>query len=359
MNAINWPPFKFEMAGNRLLLFSVLNYSGVIYTSAIILSIAGVNVFHTCPALYGREACFWPLIFALVILVEILANLVLFHYYNPRNQVKYWTVKSSSLLPDSEAERITQFDEPVDEGDERSRLLGSDGAQSASSPASGRLVITQDGIYQREQWVPDDRPKGTTKFCSECRKLTPRRCHHCPLCEICVLRKDHHCMLTGGCVGLANQRFFIAFLLWASIGAAYGASFTFAYLNRFVSPWYPFGWVQYLAPVSLANWLLGHDSFGNFLLAILFSAAAASSVAAIGFFGVQIFYTANGYTHHDYHVGRLRDELESDGENFGERMALVFGRRWWLNFVFPQVWNSNQLTPDIARNIFLSVSKDL
>ncbi|KAI6210637.1 Lethal (2) 35Be [Aphelenchoides besseyi] len=349
------------MSGNRILIYTVLNYSGVIYTSLIILSIAGVNVFHTCPNLYGNDGCFMPMIYAIVILSEIIANLVLFHYYNSHNQVQYWTVKSSSLLPDAEAKRISQFDDVHGEDNERQRLLGGDRESpcTSRSTSGGRLVITQDGIYQKEMWVPDDRPKGTTKFCYECRKLTPRRCHHCPLCEICVLRKDHHCMMTGGCVGLANQRYFIVFLLWAALGAAYGASFTFCYLDRFVAPWYPFGWIQYLAPVALTNWILGHDSFLNFFFAILFSAAAASSVAAAGFFGVQIFYTVHGYTYHDYHVGRLRDELESDGENVNERLALVFGRRWWLNFLFPQVWNSNQLTPDIARNIFLSVSKDL
>lgn len=70
-------------------------------------------------------------------------------------------------------------------------------------------------------------------------------------------------------------------------------------------------------------------------------------------------YTLQGYTQHDYNVGRLRDQLEGDGENYNERLALVFGRRWWLNFIIPQVWNSNVMTPDIARNIFLLVSKDL
>lgn len=106
---------------------------------------------------------------------------------------------------------------------------------------------------------------------------------------------------------------------------------------------------------------------------MVFCAAGASSIAALGFFGaqvlynylktniyfVQMFYTLNGFTQHDYHVGRLRDQLESDGENYSERLALVFGRRWWLNLIIPQVWNVNIMTPDIARNIFLSVSKDL
>lgn len=126
-------------------------------------------------------------------------------------------------MGDDESEQISQFDNVVDENTE----LLNDGCLSSSNSTAGsvevnmsgrscrrgtsaqltngRLTITQDGVYRREVWVPDDQTEGPTKFCKECRKITPRRCHHCPLCQICVLRKDHHCMLTGGCVGLANQ----------------------------------------------------------------------------------------------------------------------------------------------------------
>ena len=165
--------------------------------------------------------------------------------------------------------------------------------------------------------------------------------------------------MTGGCVGLANQRYFIVFLLWATLGASGGAYFNFAYMNQFVRPWYPTGWLTYIAPVALFRWFLGWDTFGNACLAVLLSVSCASGLAAFSFLCAQIFYTANGYTMHDYHVGRLKDNLESDGDNVSERFALVFGRRWWGNFFIPQVWLNNQMTPGIARNIFLSISKDL
>lgn len=72
-----------------------------------------------------------------------------------------------------------------------------------------------------------------------------------------------------------------------------------------------------------------------------------------------MFYTLNGYTMYDYHVNRLKNHLESDGDNFNERLALVFGRRWWLNFFIPQVWFNNEMTPKMAHNIFVNISKDL
>jgi palmitoyltransferase len=95
-------------------------------------------------------------------------------------------------------------------------------------------------------------------------------------------------MMTGGCVGLANQRFFIVFLIWASIGSAYGAVYNFRYLNRFVAPWYPFGWANYIAPFALVRWILGHDTFFNFFVALMFSAATASSLGAAAFCAAQV-----------------------------------------------------------------------
>ncbi|KAI1714377.1 DHHC palmitoyltransferase domain-containing protein [Ditylenchus destructor] len=304
------------------------NYSGIIYTVVIIIAITVLNLFHTCPALYGKEECFWPFAYASVILVELGANLALFHYFNSRNQIAYWTSKSNTFLSRNYGNRL-------------------DSVSAHSTPQE---------LYDRT-----DSTSGTdsSKLCVECNIITPKRCHHCPLCNICVLRKDHHCFLIGGCVGLANQRYFIVFLFWAAIGSLYGTMINFAYLNRFVTPWYPTGWLCYIGPVTLIRWLLGYEQFFNMCLCVLFSMSFASFVGALAFFVLQMFYTSQGYTMHDYHGGRLRDQLESDGNTFDERIALVFGKRWLLNFIFPQFWLRNQMTHAIARNVFMSISKDL
>lgn len=197
-----------------------------------------------------------------------------------------------------------------------------------------------------------------TKYCHECKKITPRRCHHCPLCKICVLRKDHHCFLLGGCAGLANQRYFIVFLFWATLGAAYGCSFNFSYLNQNVVPWFPFGWLYYIGPIAMIRWIIGFETAFNMFLALMFSVSFASTLGALGFFVFQMIYTLSGYTMHDYHRSGPR-RIESDGDNSAERLALVFGRRWWLNFLVPQFWIPNQMNEKIAKKVFLSVSKDL
>lgn len=47
----------------------------------------------------------------------------------------------------------------------------------------------------------------------------PERTHHCRTCNACILKYDHHCPWLNQCVGLGNERYFILFMLWFSLGA--------------------------------------------------------------------------------------------------------------------------------------------
>ncbi|ESP02549.1 hypothetical protein LOTGIDRAFT_80064, partial [Lottia gigantea] len=54
-----------------------------------------------------------------------------------------------------------------------------------------------------------------------CQRLRPPRCHHCSLCNKCVLKRDHHCFFARACVGIHNQRHFMVFLFWTFAGTVY------------------------------------------------------------------------------------------------------------------------------------------
>nr|CAD1830699.1 unnamed protein product [Ananas comosus var. bracteatus] len=87
-------------------------------------------------------------------------------------------------------------------------------------------------------------------FCAYCQKPKPPRAHHCRSCRACVTDMDHHCpfvsvihnfylsaafrrcsyldrfiygccLQIGNCVGAANHRFFVAFLISVVVSCAY------------------------------------------------------------------------------------------------------------------------------------------
>ncbi|ONK76911.1 uncharacterized protein A4U43_C02F1170 [Asparagus officinalis] len=58
---------------------------------------------------------------------------------------------------------------------------------------------------------------GDLRYCQKCSHYKPPRAHHCRVCKRCVLRMDHHCVWINNCVGHANYKVFLVFVLYAVI----------------------------------------------------------------------------------------------------------------------------------------------
>ena len=59
------------------------------------------------------------------------------------------------------------------------------------------------------------------KQCKKCDLPKPDRCHHCSVCNKCVLKYDHWCPWLNNCIGYMNYRYFFVFLLWLTVATAY------------------------------------------------------------------------------------------------------------------------------------------
>merc|ERR1740130_949887 len=58
---------------------------------------------------------------------------------------------------------------------------------------------------------------GERRHCKWCLKYKPDRCHHCRICNVCVLRMDHHCPWVYNCIGFRNHKYFFLLLVYAAI----------------------------------------------------------------------------------------------------------------------------------------------
>ncbi|KAL7158976.1 hypothetical protein ABFS83_02G179300 [Erythranthe nasuta] len=77
-------------------------------------------------------------------------------------------------------------------------------SSSLAAVDNSALASSSDGIEKRS----------APGYCSRCQNGKPPRCHHCSVCERCVLKMDHHCIWVVNCVGARNYKFFLLFVLY-------------------------------------------------------------------------------------------------------------------------------------------------
>jgi len=168
------------------------------------------------------------------------------------------------------------------------------------------------------------------RFCSVCEANAPPRSKHCWMCDVCVLKRDHHCIFTGNCIGYNNQRYFINFLLYLSVGAFYCNFLNVDYTIETLGNINLLTLFTILLP--MLSWVFGVAP------AYTFAVAFISMVCLLGFLlvtGYLIYQLRNIY------CGQTMWETASGTKdyNFGwrENMMEVFGQSYILAFFSPFV----------------------
>ncbi|XP_078534263.1 palmitoyltransferase ZDHHC2 isoform X2 [Lissotriton helveticus] len=107
---------------------------------------------------------------------------------------------------------------------------------------------------------------GAIRYCDRCQLVKPDRCHHCSVCDKCILKMDHHCPWVNNCVGFSNYKFFLLFLAYSLLYCLFIAATDLRYFIKF--------WTNGLP-----------DTQAKFHIMFLFFAAAMFSISLSSLFG--------------------------------------------------------------------------
>uniref|UniRef100_A0ABI7YA62 Palmitoyltransferase n=2 Tax=Felinae TaxID=338152 RepID=A0ABI7YA62_FELCA len=161
---------------------------------------------------------------------------------------------------------------------------------------------------------------GAIRYCDRCQLIKPDRCHHCSVCDKCILKMDHHCPWVNNCVGFSNYKFFLLFLAYSLLYCLFIAATDLQYFIKF--------WTNGLP-----------DTQAKFHIMFLFFAAAMFSVSLSSLFGYHCWLVSkNKSTLEAFRSPVFRHGTDKNGFSLGfsKNMRQVFGdeKKYWLLPVF-------------------------
>ncbi|NXA14896.1 ZDHC2 Palmitoyltransferase, partial [Sapayoa aenigma] len=158
------------------------------------------------------------------------------------------------------------------------------------------------------------------RYCDRCHLVKPDRCHHCSVCDKCILKMDHHCPWVNNCVGFSNYKFFLLFLAYSLVYCLFIAATDLQYFIKF--------WTNGLP-----------DTQAKFHIMFLFFAAAMFSVSLSSLFGYHCWLVSkNKSTLEVFRAPIFRHRTDKNGFSLGfsKNLRQVFGdeKKYWLLPVF-------------------------
>ena len=132
---------------------------------------------------------------------------------------------------------------------------------------------------QDEQGAARGDPDAITRKINKIFFFQPDRCHHCSVCNDCVLKMDHHCPWVNNCVGYYNQKFFFLFLGYAFLYCMYVMLSTLKY---FIAYW------SHDNAINLNN--------GKFHVIFLFFVSGMFAISLCSLFSYHIYLISQNRT---------------------------------------------------------------
>lgn len=150
-------------------------------------------------------------------------------------------------------------------------------------------------------------------YCQNCQGPKPPGAHHCSVCRMCVVDMDHHCPFINNCIGRANLRNFLLFLVWTVLSMVYVLGLCLALIRQhwdvvrralFRSSAGGRIWEQWLRPLLATTVLLISNAPWWLLVTFYLFAIAVGVLVAVGaLLGSQLYYLSKGVTYIDHLQG--------------------------------------------------------
>jgi len=148
--------------------------------------------------------------------------------------------------------------------------------------------------FLRRLLVVERKADGSLRYCKDDQFYKPDRCHHCSVCQECVLRMDHHCPWISNCVGYGNYKYFMLVLFYGMLCSGFLLG---ALLPRLISVFEPITsnklFMRYDLPIGIA-----------------YGASAIIFVALTVFFFFHIWLTLHAMTTIEYREKWNHDDAE-------------------------------------------------
>ncbi|XP_048400465.1 palmitoyltransferase ZDHHC2 isoform X3 [Stegostoma tigrinum] len=173
---------------------------------------------------------------------------------------------------------------------------------------------------------------GAIRYCDRCQLVKPDRCHHCSVCDKCILKMDHHCPWVNNCVGFSNYKFFFLFLAYSLLYCVFIAATDLQYFIKF--------WMDEIPIKRLKEYWNGlPDTQAKFHIMFLFFAAAMFSISLSSLFGYHCWLVSkNRSTLEAFRAPVFRQGPDKNGFSLGcsKNMKQVFGdeKKYWLLPIF-------------------------
>ncbi|XP_027338333.1 probable protein S-acyltransferase 14 [Abrus precatorius] len=152
------------------------------------------------------------------------------------------------------------------------------------------------------------------RYCRKCNHPKPARCHHCSICERCVLKMDHHCVWVVNCVGALNYKYFLLFLFYTFLETTLVTISLLPHFKTFFTDGEILG-----TPATLAT------TFVAFVLNLAFS------LSVLGFLVFHISLVASNTTTIEAYEKKAAQKWHYD-LGYRKNFKQVFGmdKRYWF-----------------------------